>query len=76
MVVQKSHSHGCPKKSARQKDHRSNQCHLPTQSRKADFQEKEKNLMSPWEGCFREVFLMPVEGKRDRWEGKTPDWGQ
>ncbi len=35
-----------------------------------------KKNLCPGEGCFRSVFLMPVEGRRNRWVGWSPDWDQ
>ncbi len=38
--------------------------------------QKRKKINVLWEGCLRAVFLMSVEGRRDRWSGWPPDWGQ
>jgi hypothetical protein len=35
-----------------------------------------KKIHDSWGKCLRTGFLMPVEGRRDRWSGWPPDWGQ
>ena len=37
---------------------------------------KKKQIHGSWEKCLRPCFRTPVEGKRDRWGGQPPDWGQ
>jgi hypothetical protein len=36
---------------------------------------KKKNNVF-WGKCFRSGFFTPVEGRRERWTGNPPDWGQ